>query len=56
MDSTHYRSVNGSGPTLLGSPAATPWDPPLAETMRATGHAIMEERLLDPLLADLCRR
>jgi hypothetical protein len=55
MSSADYRSVGGPGPALLGTPTSTPWDPPLAETMRGEGYAVMEERLLDALLADLRR-
>jgi uncharacterized protein (TIGR02679 family) len=41
------------GPGLVGSPAPTPWDPGLADAMRHMGRAVMEERLLDALMADL---
>jgi hypothetical protein len=36
-----------------GDTAPTPWEPGLRETMRATGRAIYEETVADPLLADL---
>jgi hypothetical protein len=42
-----------TGMPLSGTAAATPWDPGLAEVMSVRGHAVMEERLLDLLLADL---
>lgn len=41
---------------LRGSPADSPWDPALAPSMVAHGRAIMEERLIPELLADLARR
>ena len=53
MSGEDYRSAGGAGPALLGVPAATPWDPPLHDAMRQAGRAVMEERLLDRLLADL---
>jgi uncharacterized protein (TIGR02679 family) len=53
MDSTTYHRAATSGPALLGTPAPTPWDPPLAGAMRETGRAVMEERLLPHLLGDL---
>jgi uncharacterized protein (TIGR02679 family) len=53
MGSADYLAAAGAGPALLGVPADTPWDPALGQAMRRTGHAVMEERLLDHLLADL---
>jgi uncharacterized protein (TIGR02679 family) len=38
---------------LRGSPAVSPWDPALAGEMKSRGRAVMEERLLPVLLADL---
>ena len=38
---------------LKGDPVPTPWEPELGETMRATGRAVYEETVADPLLADL---
>lgn len=38
---------------LRGAPADSPWDPPLAPSMAARGRAIMEERLIPELLADI---
>lgn len=38
---------------LRGAPADSPWDPPLAQSMAAHGRAIMEERLVPELLADI---
>jgi uncharacterized protein (TIGR02679 family) len=38
---------------LRGAPADSPWDPPLAQVMAANGRAIMEERLIPELLADI---
>ncbi|HUY51137.1 MAG TPA: TIGR02679 family protein [Streptosporangiaceae bacterium] len=45
--------ANGTCVALDGEPVATPWDPGLCETMRATGCAVYEESVTDPLLADL---
>ena len=53
MAATDYAAAAGAGVPLLGSPAATPWDPRLAAEMVATGRAVMEERLLGKLLSDL---
>jgi len=44
--------VSGSEP-LKGAPAGSAWDPGLAERMRSAGRAVMEERLIPELLADL---
>ena len=43
----------GSAEPLTGPEAASPWDSRLAELMHASGRAVMEERLLAMLLADL---
>lgn len=53
MAATDYADAAATGVPLLGSPAATPWDPPLSGAMRKTGRAVMEERLLGQLLGDL---
>lgn len=53
MGVADYLEAAGAGVALTGTPASTPWDPRLAITMRDTGHAVMEERLLDGLLMDL---
>lgn len=55
MTTADYLPGAGTGPTLIGAPAGTPWDPPLHHMMRQAGRAVMEERLLDLLLADLRR-
>ncbi|MGI5246482.1 TIGR02679 domain-containing protein [Dactylosporangium sp. CA-139066] len=54
MDTATYLPHGASGVPLLGTPAATPWEPALAETMTRTGRAVMEERILPLLLRDLC--
>jgi uncharacterized protein (TIGR02679 family) len=54
MSAGDYRVLANRGAPLVGSPAATPWDPALAAAMGAAGRAVMEERLLDRLLADVC--
>ena len=46
------RAAGGAEP-LRGPEAASPWDNRLAELMHASGRAVMEERLLPALLADL---
>jgi uncharacterized protein (TIGR02679 family) len=53
MAAIDYADAATTGVPLLGSPAATPWDPQLASAMRRNGRAVMEERLLDALLGDL---
>ena len=40
---------------LSGPPQPTPWDPALADAMAATGRAVYEESVADPLIADLAR-
>lgn len=44
---------DGDSTPLSGAPTASPWDPALADLMRAHGRAVMEERLIATLLADL---
>ncbi|MBT2446711.1 TIGR02679 family protein [Streptomyces sp. ISL-43] len=55
MSTADYRSALAGGETtpLTGPPAASPWDPALASALRASGQAVMEERLLTELLSDL---
>lgn len=53
MTGLDYVRAARSGPGLVGAPTETPWDPSLGEAMRRVGYAVMEERLLDILLADL---
>jgi uncharacterized protein (TIGR02679 family) len=55
MAVTDYVGAATSGTPLLGNPVDTPWDPGLTSTMRATGRAVMEERILGVLLDDLHR-
>jgi uncharacterized protein (TIGR02679 family) len=45
----------GESETLKGPPVASPWDARLANEMRASGRAVMEERLIPLLLRDLDR-
>ncbi|MEO3875820.1 DUF2399 domain-containing protein [Nonomuraea sp. B12E4] len=45
----------GESTPLTGSPAASLWDQALADAMAAAGRAVMEERLIPALLADLTR-
>jgi uncharacterized protein (TIGR02679 family) len=52
IDYTTALAIAESEP-LRGAPAASPWDPELAARMRLTGRAVMEERLISHLLADL---
>ncbi|WP_245627808.1 TIGR02679 family protein [Actinomadura oligospora] len=57
MTSDDYDTALGEGESepLRGSPAASPWDPDLEQRLHATGRAVMEERLIPLLLADLTR-
>jgi uncharacterized protein (TIGR02679 family) len=43
----------GDSEPLKGAAAASPWEPRLAEEMTRNGRAVMEERLIPGLLADL---
>jgi uncharacterized protein (TIGR02679 family) len=43
----------GESEPLKGAPAGSPWEPDLAEQMRAAGRAVMEERFIPSLLSDL---
>jgi uncharacterized protein (TIGR02679 family) len=47
------RLDDGDSEPLRGRPAASGWDPDLAEQMRSAGRAVMEERLVPGLLSDL---
>ncbi|MBC6458894.1 DUF2399 domain-containing protein [Actinomadura sp. HBU206391] len=38
---------------MRGTPADSSWDPALAPLLAETGQAVMEERLIPHLLADL---
>jgi uncharacterized protein (TIGR02679 family) len=55
MSAEDYRAALAEGETapLVGSPAASPWEPALSTTLTAEGRAVMEERLLTTLLTDL---
>ncbi|WP_233513796.1 TIGR02679 family protein [Micromonospora craterilacus] len=53
MNATDYTPAAGSGPALIGVPADTGWDPMLSDAMHQAGRAVMEERLIAPLLDDL---
>jgi uncharacterized protein (TIGR02679 family) len=53
MSTVDYLNAAPGGLALSGHPVATPWDPALATAMKISGRAVMEERLLDSLLADL---
>ncbi|WP_234381251.1 DUF2399 domain-containing protein [Streptomyces sp. NRRL F-5122] len=57
MTTADYREAlcQGQSTPLGGPPAASPWDPQLARAMKESGQAVMEERLLPALLADLTR-
>lgn len=49
-----YRAAaRDSALPLTGIPAASPWDPPLAEALAGHGVRVEEEMVLDTLLADL---
>jgi uncharacterized protein (TIGR02679 family) len=55
MSAADYRAglAGGESTSLTGTPAASPWDPELAAELTTEGRAVMEERLLPLLLADL---
>lgn len=55
MTVADYRDALEAGEStpLAGPPAASPWDPELANLMTGHGRAVMEERLIATLLADL---
>jgi uncharacterized protein (TIGR02679 family) len=53
MDTATYTTDAAGGVALIGTPTATPWEPPLAAAMVRSGRAVMEERLLPLLLHDL---
>ncbi|MDN5857875.1 MAG: TIGR02679 family protein [Pseudonocardia sp.] len=55
MSAAAYRDAVSSGDSepLKGPPAPSPWDPDLADEMAHRGRAVMEERLIPVLLADL---
>jgi uncharacterized protein (TIGR02679 family) len=53
MGASDYRLATHSGVRLGEDPVDTPWDPGLAEAMRATGYAVYEETEGDQLLGDL---
>ncbi len=58
MDLADYDAALAAGATepLRGPAAASPWDPPLAERMAQTGSAVMEERVIPLLLADMAAK
>lgn len=45
--------ARGESEPLRGAPADSPWDPSLAQELHRHGRAVMEERVLTDLLADL---
>jgi hypothetical protein len=61
MSATDYRrAVDAPGvdaelltEPLRGAPAGSPWDPALATALHERGRAVMEERIIPVLLADL---
>ncbi|THV41177.1 TIGR02679 family protein [Glycomyces buryatensis] len=55
MSAGDYRETE-AGIELNGSEAACPWDDELTDAMRTRGRAVMEERLMPRLLADLADR
>jgi uncharacterized protein (TIGR02679 family) len=57
MDRPDYEDALATGDTepLRGLSAPSPWDPELAARMAETGQAVMEERLIPLLLADLSK-
>jgi uncharacterized protein (TIGR02679 family) len=55
MSGADYRTADPTGLPLIGTPAVTAWDRSLATAMTDTGRSVMEERLINTLLADLTR-
>ena len=57
MTATDYRHALEAGEStpLTGSPTASPWDPELAALLTGHARAVMEERLIAVLLADLAQ-
>jgi uncharacterized protein (TIGR02679 family) len=55
MTATDYeRALESAESTpLTGSPTSSPWDPELAARLAERGRAVMEERLIPVLLADM---
>jgi uncharacterized protein (TIGR02679 family) len=57
MAATDYQAALAAGADpLRGKGEPSPWDPRLAELMRMTGRAVLEERVLPGLLAELAGR
>ncbi|MCF6476510.1 DUF2399 domain-containing protein [Nonomuraea sp. MG754425] len=57
IDTATYEQAlaRGESEPLKGSPAASSWAPDLAGRMLATGRAVIEERIVAELIADLAR-
>jgi uncharacterized protein (TIGR02679 family) len=57
MTAADYRQAlqTGESTPLTGSPAVSPWDPELAVLLAERGRAVMEERLIAALMADLAQ-
>lgn len=55
MTADEYRDALAAGEStpLTGPQTSSPWDPPLASLMAEHGSAVMEERLIATLIADL---
>jgi hypothetical protein len=57
MSANDYRNgldaADAETEPLRGPPTDSPWEPALAPLMASTGRAVMEERLIPVLLADL---
>jgi hypothetical protein len=51
----YVQAVPAAGP-LVGRVDNTPWDPQLAEVVRARGVALLEEVVVERLLADMSHR
>jgi hypothetical protein len=50
MTAEDYLAAPGGGP-LGGRPAATPWEPALADAMHERGVAVHEEQVVEGLLS-----
>lgn len=52
----YLEHLTGNETEPRGAPAVSPWDPPLANEIEARNRAVMEEQMLEALLADLASR
>jgi uncharacterized protein (TIGR02679 family) len=53
MAAADYATVHTKGPALVSKCGPAIWDEQLADVIRAKGHAVLEESVLDSLICDL---